>query len=397
MIHFHLPLLILSALCSIGQHPLRKTVQQPELNSTDAIAKEAISPHIEEMLRNTRHIVFIDSMVTDKDTYFTSLNLSDDAGRFACPDRLFQHDDGDNIFATGQSAYLNAQSSAIYFSQTDTTGAYHLCAAYRNGNIWTPPQPLPGLGTYRYADNPFVAADGVTLYFAAETDEGIGGLDLYVTSFNTDTRQYVRPENMGFPFNSMANDYLLATDENAGIGVLVTDRRQPDDKVCIYWFLLEGLLQGMPYTPPQTAADPEALRRAAAEIACIATSQQGWHEKIAQTREQWAKALAHAANSNTTAGNTSFVIADNRVYRNLLDFQNQQARNLAQQWVEGQKQACTMNDELQKLRKQYASIRNEKTAQRIRNLENALHTLTITQKKLAKDYRRLEYETIMNK
>ena len=56
-----------------------------------------------------------------------------------------------------------------------------------------------------------------------------------------------------------------------------------------------------------------------------------------------------------------------------------------------------MNDELQKLRKQYASIRNEKTAQRIRNLENALHTLTITQKKLAKDYRRLEYETIMNK
>ena len=91
------------------------------------------------------------------------------------------------------------------------------------------------------------------------------------------------------------------------------------------------------------------------------------------------------------------MIADNRVYRNLLDFQNQQARNLAQQWVEGQKQACTMNDELQKLRKQYASIRNEKTAQRIRNLENALHTLTITQKKLAKDYRRLEHETIMNK
>ena len=391
MIHIPLPLLAFSALCTIGQHPLRRAVPQPEESGHTDVATEVLTPRAEEMLQNTRHIVFIDSLVTHKDDFLSALRLTDDAGHFALPDRLFQHNADEHAFTTGQCAYLNPRSSAVWFSQTDTTGEYRLCAAYRNGNLWSLPQPLPGLGTYRYADCPFVAADGVTLYFAAETDEGLGGLDLYVTRFNTDTRQYVRPENMGFPFNSTANDYLLATDENAGIGVLVTDRRQPDDKVCLYWFLLEGLLQGTPYSPPETAADPESLRRAAAEIVCIADSQQGWHEKIAQNREQWAKALAHSTPPLESAEKNFFVIADNLVYRSLQDFRNPQARNLAQQWAEGQRQAHSILDELQKLRKQYAGRRNEKTALRIRNLEQALHVLTIAQQKLAKDFRRLEH------
>ena len=108
-------------------------------------------------------------------------------------------------------------------------------------------------------------------------------------------------------------------------------------------------------------------------------------------REQWAKALAHSTPTLEAAEKNFFVIADNLVYRSLQDFRNPQARNLAQQWAEGQRQAHSILDELQKLRKQYADRRNEKTALRIRNLEQALHALTIAQQKLAKDFRRLEH------
>lgn len=38
------------------------------------------------------------------------------------------------------------------------------------------------------------------------------------------------------PFNSTANEYLLAIDDYDTLGWLVTDRNQPADSVCIYTF-----------------------------------------------------------------------------------------------------------------------------------------------------------------
>ena len=101
-------------------------------------------------------------------------------------------------------------------------------------------------------------ADGVTLYFAAESDDGLGGLDLYVTRFNQETGKYVRPENLGLPYNSPANDYLFATDETAGVALLVTDRRQPADKVCLYWLSIDSVFEGTPYHPDSSASSDAA-------------------------------------------------------------------------------------------------------------------------------------------
>ena len=44
------------------------------------------------------------------------------------------------------------------------------------------------------------------------------------------------PDNYGLPYNSTANDYFLAIDERNNLGWLVSDRYQPEDKVCILYF-----------------------------------------------------------------------------------------------------------------------------------------------------------------
>ena len=48
-------------------------------------------------------------------------------------------------------------------------------------------------------------ADGVTIYYASD-GEGLGGYDIFVTRYNTNTDTYLVPENVGMPFNSPYND-----------------------------------------------------------------------------------------------------------------------------------------------------------------------------------------------
>ena len=71
---------------------------------------------------------------------------------------------------------------------------------------------------------PYMLSDGVTLYFASKDTNGLGGYDIYVTRYNTHTNTYTTPENLGFPYNSSANDYLMVIDELQQVGYFATDR-----------------------------------------------------------------------------------------------------------------------------------------------------------------------------
>lgn len=84
---------------------------------------------------------------------------------------------------------------------------------------------------------PFVLSDGITLYFASDRPEGLGGYDLYLTRYDSNKGDYLTPENLGFPFNSFGNDYLLALDETTHRGYFATDRYLPDSMVAVYTFV----------------------------------------------------------------------------------------------------------------------------------------------------------------
>jgi hypothetical protein len=78
----------------------------------------------------------------------------------------------------------------------------------------------------------------VTLYFAANDSNGLGGLDIYVSRYNMATENFTTPENIGMPYNSPANEYLFVLDEMHQIGYLATDRFATEGRVHVYSFAI---------------------------------------------------------------------------------------------------------------------------------------------------------------
>lgn len=86
---------------------------------------------------------------------------------------------------------------------------------------------------------PYEMSDGVTLYFASEGHGSIGGYDLFMARYNSETFDYSRPQNIGMPFNTLGNEYLMMVDDIAGLGLWVTDWKQNGDTVIAYVYKLE--------------------------------------------------------------------------------------------------------------------------------------------------------------
>ena len=83
--------------------------------------------------------------------------------------------------------------------------------------------------------------DGVTLYYASDGDESMGGYDIFVATRDASTGEYLLPQNIGMPFNSPHDDFMLAIDEENGVGWWATDRNLLGDKITIYVYVVNEL------------------------------------------------------------------------------------------------------------------------------------------------------------
>lgn len=80
---------------------------------------------------------------------------------------------------------------------------------------------------------PFEMSDGVTLYFGSNGHNTIGGYDIFMTRYDSEVFNYTEPRNVGMPYNSLANDYLMMVDDINGITLWATDNGMTGDSVKI--------------------------------------------------------------------------------------------------------------------------------------------------------------------
>lgn len=181
------------------------------------------------MLSATTKVMFIDSIVVDKDSFLYNIPLNKESGN------LFMNIDDKSNEGTG---YMNEFGNRRFFSDSLSTAGRLIYSTDLVGGSWSKPVALEGIGDEFVKPNyPFLMSDGLTLLFAAEGEKSLGGYDIFTTLFDTESGKYYQPENYGLPFNSEANDYLVAIDELDSLGWLVSDRYQPEGKVCIYTFV----------------------------------------------------------------------------------------------------------------------------------------------------------------
>ena len=292
-------------------------------------------PRITSMREMTQQITIIDSIVTDKDQLLSLLRLSDETGRILSSSAFWGKGDSTTVF-------VNEMGNKAYFSQPDDSLKQQLCTSDLLGGEWSKPQLLNGISEgISETAYPFMLADGLTFYFAGKGEESIGGYDIFMTRYDAHNNSFLKPENIGMPFNSEANDYLFAIDEYAHIGYFVSDRRQPEGKACLYIFI-------------------PAEIRGFADISSIADTWGNGEERNAALARYHAISINNMKATNTdaqpddnTVASLELVINDALTYSSARDFRSREAAVLYKQLIEARQQLCLLNEQLEKSRSLY--------------------------------------------
>lgn len=317
------------------------------------------------MLHATERVLFIDSVVTDKAAFLDAVKISPESGSLS----TYAH-----FFGTGDKAgnvYLSELGNKIYFSAPAQSGNTRIFTSDLLGGEWSKPVEVKGLNEGVDLDFPFMLSDGMTLYYSARGDESLGGYDIFVTRYDADSQTFLKPENVGMPFNSPANDYLYAVDEINNLGWFVTDRSQPEGKVCVYVFVPNALRQTY-----DTDSCSEQELKGLARISSIAAT---WGDAalLADARERL-KEVLNERQEKAKPKDFDFVINDDLTYTLVAEFHSPEAQKMAGWWKEGQAQLAKNKVTLQQLRDAYAqgnANRKKQLTQQILTMEQAYEKL----------------------
>ena len=305
-------------------------------------------PRITEMREATQQIIFIDSVVVAKDDFLSIIRLNPESGKLNAYDKFFRSEGHPESYV-----YINEMGNKCYFSDEDANSQMRLYTLDKLGEEWSDPLALKGIyDGISEANYPFMMTDGTTFYFAAKGKESIGGYDIFVTRADTENGQFLKPENIGMPFNSEANDYMYVVDELSNIGYFVTDRRQPAGKVCVYMFI-----------PPTSRhiynsdAYSDAQLRGFADISRIAnTWGKGTERKLALER---LKAIGKSSAAKQSKSSISFIINDRVTYTDISQFQASESPDLYRELQSTRKQLSETEQLLEKSRNFYAKAKQE--------------------------------------
>ena len=279
----------------------------------------------------------IDSVVVDKADFTEYYRISKESGR------LYPAGLTEGIRSDG-TAYLSELGNTMLYTALSPDSVMQIYERKKDGNDWGRtrklPAPINGTGNSGY---PYLMSDGMTIYFASE-DNSIGGYDIFVTSFNTNTDSYLTPQNMGMPYNSPWNDYMMVIDEFNNLGWFATDRNQPAGKVCIYTFIPNPSRET--YVLTEYNADEV---RAAARIASVARTQAG-SRKLSEAKAVLAQLRAEPAEA-AQGSSFSFITADGRLFTSVRQLPDAQSRKLGEQWSAATTQLSQQREQLDQMRR----------------------------------------------
>lgn len=289
------------------------------------------------MIRGVENITVIDSFVVDKNNFLDAYQLSPQSGRLAMAKD------------SACTAHTNEMGDKSFYSQRDATGNSSLYASIKLIDKWSNPALQKGLDAELTQLNyPFMDSDGSTLYFAAQGEESMGGYDIFITRTDSEENTFLKPDNIGLPFNSPANDYMYVIDDYSNLGWFASDRYQPEDSVCIYVFVPNEQKEVYDYDN----TDPQRLQ-ALASLRSISLTQENV-EAVALGH----KRLSHLKNKKTETTKKSdfkFIVDDNLIYYSLSNFTSSEAKTKVQVMLQVSKDKDALVNELNNLRKVYAS------------------------------------------
>ena len=320
---------------------------------------------LQRYLRRVERIQVIDSVEVSLDSMLYAFPLSHEAGTIS-------------LDTLGNTIYTNQRGDRKLWSEKVDTQLY-LLSSHRLLDEWTAPDTLPTTINFTSKQtSPYLLNDGVTLYYAANDTNGLGGMDIYVSRYNISTEAYTTPENIGMPYNSPANEYLFLLDEIHQVGYLATDRFASEGKVHIYSFAIPEYKQYWRNLPADSLAAYAQLKN---------------FERFVAEQEPQAKPIHIEEPAPIVAVDFHFILNDSVIYYSLDDFQKPAAKDKYNEWQRTERQLQSEQQMLANLRLQYATaeedIKQELTPL-ILQLENNQNQLSHQCQSLLREIRQIE-------
>jgi hypothetical protein len=164
-----------------------------------------------------------------REDFFLHYPLEAEAWR-EVPNQLDSISDG-----LSHAVYVPEGAETIYFSARDEEGARNIYRTSLEDTLWTLPVML-GESLTSVADEvyPLLSADGKSLYFSSSGLHGVGGFDIYVSSWDEEAKGWSEPVNMGFPYSSPYDDFLYLDAPEEGHSFFASNRDCPADSIWVY-------------------------------------------------------------------------------------------------------------------------------------------------------------------
>ena len=361
----------------------KKSATKAKVKQKTTVVDNELEQRLESMRGFTQKVMFIDSVVVSKSKLLSSLNIPDEAGSIQAYNKFFNTTDQPNSIV-----YLNQLRNKCVFSKF-TDGGWDLYSKEMIGEKWSNAVPLKGLdilGDDVDINWPFLLSDGTTLYFAAKGEESIGGFDIFMTRYDETTQSYLKPENIGMPFNSIDNDYFFIVDEYDGIGWFATDRNQPEGKVCIYSFIYNDVREN--YVVDEYT--PEQLR----QLSEIHSISQTWTSNQARLGAlEQLTAVYKRKFTQKKKNDFEFVINDELTYTTLTDFRSVEAAEMYVNLNELLRKKNKLDSSIERARIAYPTARQaqrEQYKQQLLAAEKQSEKYETDIKNLSKEIRRIE-------
>ena len=325
------------------------------------------------MLPNTDKLLVVDSMVVDKESFLKHLDLQNENGYVGI--------ENDNAW------FINALKNKKIYASGDSLSGRKLILAYYVNSKWEDRRPISELNTiFSDINFPFLMPDATTLFFSAKGHNSIGGFDIYTTRLDVDNGGFYIPDNYGLPYNSTANDYFLAIDERNNLGWLVSDRYQPEDKVCIYIFVPNKNRVKL----AQEGFDNNTIKK----LAQLNNIQDTWNFGDKQEAMRNLERLRTQRNvENKGRESVLFIVNDKIKYTSLSQFKSNKSKQLFAKLEDNKQLVSKQKTELENLRIQYNQANKAKQSslkQDILFIEKQLMKYQLEQKELERNIRELE-------
>lgn len=338
---------------------LRKLKKGVTAETIDSIEQRV--ERMSEMIQRVEDIIVIDSLTLNRDDFFRHYRMASSAGILASPEEV-----GAEKAADSTVVYLTQDCNLMIWGGTDGL----MQARKFTDGTWEEPTMLSDILNHGGTANfPFLLSDGITLYYATDGEDSLGGLDIYMT--RNDREDYASPLNLGMPYNSPYDDYMLAIDEETGIGWFATDRNKLGDLITVYVFIPNPVRINI------NIDDKNLSNRA--KLASIAETH--------RPNEDYTAILHKIANISDVAQSNDepdfiFAFPNGKVYTRWSDFKSPQARRLMEAYIDAQNEANADSQRLEELRMNFKQD-DSNTANAILSLEKKIKQAPITLKRMA--------------